>query len=381
MADLTIRCVLPLGIGLALTSAGCSREQNVTNADQPATAEASDSGTDLLKLTTPDPAKAYDGQKVVFNNSYTHGPPPPIPAPAWAFAMDPPESAEYKPMPGDDEPRQVPGSNLRFSRTDVLKHLDVIDWHPDNHPAAPPVVMMGRAPQPAACAFCHLPNGRGAPENAPLAGLPVNYFIRQVLDFQSKARKSADMRMASYHGMADYIAPRTHRDEIVAAARYYASFPLTPYIKVIETDKVPKTKSIGYTMLRVPGGGTEPIGNRIIETPADERRFHLNDSEGTYLSYVPLGSIALGKAIVTTGGGKTTACVSCHGQDLGGTDDIPPLAGRGPSNLVRQIYNFRVRARTGDHAKQMYPVVDKLNDKDIVDVVAYLASLPPAKIK
>jgi cytochrome c553 len=31
-----------------------------------------------------------------------------------------------------------------------------------------------------ACAYCHLPNGQGRPENPPLAGLPVAYIAEQV---------------------------------------------------------------------------------------------------------------------------------------------------------------------------------------------------------
>lgn len=322
--------------------------------------------------------RPVDGSPVVFDLSYLKGPPPSAPVPTWAFAMDPPESADLKRMPDDDVLRHVPNSKLTFTRTEVLKHNDVIDWHPDSHPPAPAIVMNGRKPQPAACAFCHLPNGRGAPENAPLAGLPANYFIRQVHDFQRHLRKSSDMRMASYHGMAEVIAPRIHENELIAAAHYYASFPLTPYVKVIETRRVPKTASVGYTMLPIPRGGTELLGNRIIETPQDARRFHLNDSEAITLAYVPVGSVARGRTLVTTGGhGKTTPCATCHAEGLKGTDEIPPLAGRGPSNLVRQLYNFKTRARNTETAQMMHPVVDKLTNRDIVDIVAYISSRKP----
>jgi cytochrome c553 len=354
------------GAVLVLSIAGCTRPAPQNSTGQNSTAQPADNNT------------ALDGKPVVYDMSYTKGPAPAVPVPAWAFAMDPPASADLKHRPDDNVPRHVPNSSLSFTRNAVLKHNDVIDWHPDNHPPAPAIVMNGRKPQPAACAFCHLPNGIGQPENAPLAGLPVKYFIRQVQDFRSGARKSADMRMASYHGMAEVIAPRIHNDELADAARYYAGFPLRRYLKVIETDTVPKTKSIGYTLLPVPEGGTEPIGQRIIETPQDVERFHLNDSDATTLIYVPVGSIARGRLLVTTGGnGKVPPCSTCHGAQLQGTDDIPPLAGRGPSNLVRQLYNFRVRARATSHAQLMYPVVANLTDRDIVDTVAYLSSLPP----
>jgi cytochrome c553 len=47
---------------------------------------------------------------------------------------------------------------------------------------------------------------------------------------------------------------------------------------------------------------------------------------------VPRGSIARGKALVTSGE-KTAPCSSCHGSDLRGSGDIPPLIGRSPSYL------------------------------------------------
>ena len=279
------RRVAVLGAVLVLSLAGCTKPVS-----QQTTAPADGNNT------------ALDGKPVVYDASYTKGPPPAIPVPDWAFAMDPPASADLKHRPDDNVPRHVPGSALSFTRNEVLKHNDVIDWHPENHPSAPAIVMNGRKPQPAACAFCHLPNGIGQPENAPLAGLPVKYFIRQVQDLRNGARKSADMRMASYHGMAEVIAARIHNDELADAARYYASFPLRSYLKVIETSTVPKSTSVGYTMLPVPGGGTEPIRQRIIETPQDVERFHLNDSDATTLVYVPMGSVARGKLLVTTGG-------------------------------------------------------------------------------
>ncbi len=315
----------------------------------------------------------------VYHPAYLDLPPPTVPLPDWAFTRDPPETADLQRQADDDVPRHVPNSSLALTRTHVLDHNDAADWHPDNHPPAPAIVMFGHKPQPAACGFCHLPNGQGAPENAPLAGLPVGYFIQQVHDFQTKARKTADMRMASWHGMSEWVAPKITEADLKTAADYFAGLKLKPYLKVVEVTRVPKTHSVGYTLLPVAGGGTEPIGNRVIETPMDVERFHLNDSESGYMVYVPRGSIKRGERLALTGdNGRTTACAACHGANLLGVGDVPPIAGRGPSNLARQLYNFKRGARAAPDAEPMLAVAKPLTDRDIVDLVAYASSRKPS---
>lgn len=312
--------------------------------------------------------------------AYLDLPPPAVPVPAWAFTMDPPESAEFRRAPDDDVLRRIPGSTVALSRTRVLDHHDAADWHPEGHPPAPDIVMHGRRPYPTACAFCHLPNGVGLPENAPLAGLPVAYFIAQVHAFQDGTRSTADLRLASFHGMAEIIAPAIRDDELRIAAEYYAALRIAkPYLTVIETDTVPRTHSVSYVLVPVPEGGTEPLGDRIVETPKDVARYQLLDSEVGYDVYVPKGSVAKGRALVTADGAdrRTTACVLCHGADLRGVGDIPPIAGRSPSNLVRQLYDIKLGARHDAGVEPMRAVVAPLNDEDIVNIAAYLASRAP----
>ena len=55
----------------------------------------------------------------------------------------------------------------------------------------PELVANGAKPDSFACGFCHLPSGRGRPENAPIAGLPASYIVRQVEEMASGVRKSA----------------------------------------------------------------------------------------------------------------------------------------------------------------------------------------------
>jgi cytochrome c553 len=70
-------------------------------------------------------------------------------------------------------------------------------------------------------------------------------------------------------------------------------------------------------------------------------------------------------------------CIGCHGDKLQGMDMVPRLAGRSPSYLLRQLLAFRSGARAGSTAMPMVPVVAKLQISDMIDVVAYAASLPP----
>jgi cytochrome c553 len=57
-------------------------------------------------------------------------------------------------------------------------------------------------------------------------------------------------------------------------------------------------------------------------------------------------------------------------------DTIPPIAGRSPTAIGRQLYDFKTGARRGKDSALMKPAVENLTDEDIVDVSAYLASLP-----
>jgi cytochrome c553 len=80
---------------------------------------------------------------------------------------------------------------------------------------------------------------------------------------------------------------------------------------------------------------------------------------------------------VTKGAGKTLACAPCHGPDLKGLGPLPRIAGRSPSYMFRQLYDFRHGARTGEWSPLMAQVVSNLEQEDMLAIVAYLASLDP----
>ena len=62
----------------------------------------------------------------------------------------------------------------------------------------------------------------------------------------------------------------------------------------------------------------------------------------------------------TGDGGKTLACGVCHGPELKGIGPIPNIAGRSPSYIVRQLYDFQQGVRAGPSSALMKPAVEKL---------------------
>jgi cytochrome c553 len=55
----------------------------------------------------------------------------------------------------------------------------------------------------------------------------------------------------------------------------------------------------------------------------------------------------------------------------------PPLAGRSPTYLFRQLYGFSTGARGGDAALPMRGVVARLTQTDMIALAAYVGSLKP----
>ena len=286
----------------------------------------------------------------------------------WAYPPTP------KPEPLDNvKPRQMPGSDKQYTQAQIDDPFNPPDWYPGDHPAMPPIVAHGAQPAVRACAVCHLVNGAGHPESSSVAGLPANYIIRQMADFKNGHRQGG--RSGNMITFANAISDADTR----AAADYFASLKLVAWTKVVETDTVPETL-VGAGAMRFvkPGGGSEPIGNRIIVVPQDEARATSRDSRSGFIDYVPTGSNKRGEALVTIGGdGKTVPCAICHGPDYRGLAEIPPLAGRTGIYLVRQLNDMQIGKRTGVQVELMKQVVAKLSAEDMVAIAAYLASREP----
>jgi cytochrome c553 len=274
-------------------------------------------------------------------------------------------------------PRHVPDSGLTFTNAQISDLFNVPDWHPQAHPAMPAVVAHGSAPRLFACGYCHLPNGQGRPENASLAGLPAEYITDQVADFKNGSRKTAEPRQLP-SVMMIAVAAQTGESEVRIAAGYFFSLHPRPWIRVVETGTVPKTHVAGWMLVANDSRGSEPIGHRIIEMPLSLAQTELRDDASGFVAYVPLGSIARGKALAASGGaGKTIPCAICHGTGLRGLGNVPSIAGRSPSYIVRQLYDLRSGARTGVHAELMKAVVARLGIDDMIAIAAYAASLKP----
>ena len=287
--------------------------------------------------------------------------------------------------------RRVEGSTLTFTRLEIRGN--VVDWFPGDHPNPMPGIIkqgpaaLGSTGRP--CGACHLSDGSGRPENASPAGLSAKYILRQLNDFRNRLRHSVEPGKGNSNTMV-MLAKAMTDEEMKQAADYFSAVKWRPHVTVIETNLVPATRIQGELFIPTAKKLTEPIGNRIIEVPTDvEVNQVLRNSRGTWIAYVPVGAIARGKNLVTTGGssivnnqivlGRATACTTCHGPDLRGmAPDIPPLAGRSPSYLAREIFDIQQGTRAGSYPLMplMKKAVEKLTAEDVIDITAYLASLP-----
>lgn len=295
------------------------------------------------------------------------------PPPYWAFPV--PDHSEA-PVADRGALLRVPGSKVRFTRAQTSDRFFAPDWRPKDHPPMPPIVARGKKPDVFACGYCHLPNGEGRPENAPLAGQPAAYIVEQVMQMRQGLRKTSVPQMGSIASMLK-IAAHISPQDLKIAADYFSRLKYHPWIKVVETDSVPKTEISSHNMLVTKRkAATEPIGNRIIEVPINLELTERRDPASGFIAYVPKGSIARGAALVKSGGGAFP-CASCHGPQLEGADNVPALRGRSPSYIVRQLYDFQHGTRSGAAADLMKPEVANLTPGSRLAIAAYLASLKP----
>jgi cytochrome c553 len=306
------------------------------------------------------------------------------PPPAWAYGFVLPVAEEPKAPAGqpavsdDGSQRHIPGATLSFTLTQVRNGYGPADWFPGDHPPMPGIVQQGRMEAMIqACGLCHYPNGKGRQENAGVAGLPYSYFVQTMADFKNGLRKSSDPRKANTNNMIRFATNMTD-GEVKASAIYFSTMKWTPWIRVVETSKVPKTRVQNGMFLKLEGNDTEPLGQRIVESPEDaERTELLRDPHSGFIAYVPVGSIKKGEALALRGGGgKTVACATCHGADLMGLGPVPGIAGKSPSYLVRQLYDMQSGNRHGEWTALMKPVVEKLTSDDMIAIAAYTSSRP-----
>lgn len=293
----------------------------------------------------------------------------PAPVPAWLF---PPETS---PVPRPSVPHTLPGSSLQPTDAELGNLASVVDWYPGEHPQAPQAVLHGND-KAGACGYCHLPDGRGRPENASLAGLDADYIRRSVHGYASGQRSSADPEFLAFRLMHKTALGVAEAD-LDAAARYFAALPRHSFGKMVETALIPAPVGDGMVWRPDPSGQRARLGLRLIEMPDDFGRFKARDPHLGYTAYVPPGSIARGAKLATGAAPHgPPACATCHGENYNGTAIAPPLAGRSPTYIARQLVNYRSGARHSVEAEPMRAVAGGLGNHDIVALAAFMGSRP-----
>ena len=290
----------------------------------------------------------------------------------WAF----PALASSRPAPPPTTLHHLAGSTRRYTQAEVRDLFHAVDWYGEAGAKSPIIVRQGRKPGAMACGYCHLPGGEGRPENATLAGLPADYIVEQVSTMRAGLRPGAEPDWPPntlMHTVAASVSPA----EVRSAASWFAGRRFVPHTRVVETALAPKAVPEAAVYRFDPAPPRERLGARILEGPEDFDRFELRDDRVRYVAYVPPGSIGRGAHLAATGGaGRTQPCASCHGAGLKG-DIGPPLAGRSPTGLFRQLYSFKVGGRRSPQAAPMRAVVAKLVPADMIDLAAYAGSLKP----
>jgi cytochrome c553 len=284
--------------------------------------------------------------------------------PDWAFLapdkQQPPTSEKRGPI-------HVPGSSKEYTEAQIDDLSNPPDWFPDEHGTPPSIIQHGQGAA-LACGACHLMSGHGHQESADLAGLSAEYIIHTMADFKSGARIDPARMNAIAKGMSD--------EDVRQAAEWFASLSPGGWIKVVETDTVPKSyvSVKGRQRLPLPNGSTEPLGNRIIELPQDVAEATSRDPHSGFVAYVPVGSVEKGAKLVRGGENKSIACAVCHGDSLEGLGDVPRIAGLHPAYVARQLYAFQTGTNHGASAALMKKVVANLTADDILAISAYTAT-------
>ena len=96
-----------------------------------------------------------------------------------------------------------------MTRGALRGQTEIPDWYPEDRRGEMPGVVRSGREGVRACGLCHLADGSGRPENAPVNGLHVAYFIQQMDDFKNGLRRSADPRKANTNLMAGFAKAAT----------------------------------------------------------------------------------------------------------------------------------------------------------------------------
>lgn len=291
----------------------------------------------------------------------------------WLFPVIPATSA---PSWDDSKALSLNHSRVHYTQRQVNDAFNAPDWFPETHSAMPDIVAHGRKPDVLACAFCHTATGQGRPENAALAGLSAAYISRQLEEMRSEHRKAVGPDAYLPISNMAKIAARLSDDEIKAAADYFSKQALGERVRVVEAERIPCVQRAYWIYVEKSSTCKQDLGVRLFEIAPDVTRHELRDETMPYVAYVPVGSIERGRQL-SLDAGATQACATCHGNTLRGTDIAPPIAGRSPTYLLRQMVAFQNHTREGERAILMQPVVSGMSIQDMIAAAAYAATLTP----
>ncbi len=180
------------------------------------------------------------------------------------------------------------------------------------------LVMQGNSNGAIPCSACHGVNGAGqAASGFPkLAGINPAYLKKQLRDFQSGSRSNPIMQP---------IAKALSMQEISDVAEYFSSLSVATETKNIDAEKL-------------------RLGKKIAE-------------KGKWEVGMP-------------------SCFRCHGEGAQGiAENFPALAGQHASYIKNQLLAWKKDNRKNDPVGLMKSVADKLTEKEIDAVAAYLSTL------
>ena len=203
----------------------------------------------------------------------------------------------------------------------------------------------------------------------------MNYIIEQVHAFRDGDR--VDTRT----GRMVLASKALSEKELREAAEYYAAIgpDRQQWVKTVVSTEVPKGPApfgVGGFRYHAPEGGMEPLPAGIVVTVAeDDDLVRARDQiNGGFVQYVHPEDMALGEKVAATYGG-------CRARAMAPTTRAWAMCLGSPMDkqvyMIRQLKDMQTGARKDKNVAVMKPIVDKLSDREMVAVSAYLASREP----
>lgn len=211
----------------------------------------------------------------------------------------------------------------------------------------------------AACVSCHGEKGEGNAEIGlpALAGLPRDYFVKQIRDFKSGKRISP-MKTPYDERLTNSEVLRTGDPD--AAADFYAHW----MVGVAKGISIEDAKAAADYYARAKRPKAQPAAHSPSKAGAQTQ--------------VDPQVLALGEELAIDGDWDRgiPPCFKCHAiGGVGVAPGFPPLAGQHAAYVARQLKAWKSGARANDPLDLMKKLSENLTDDDIQAVAAYFATL------